>query len=303
MSDYKIILFIIILNLVISSVYLIYMLLKGDRVKGFINFLFMILCPLIGPCYILISNLFYIIFFNKRNSQLDMSELSFSKKRVDIIMAENIEMAMDKVPLEEALVISDKHNVRKVVLEILKNNSDDTLKEMLKATEHNDSEVSHYAAAAISDVISVFKKTEKEFEKNTIANPSEENLMDHGEFIYSYLEKDILPRSEEIYYIKAYERIISEIEEKFHHRVTSDLYYKVIKLLLKIGDYDEALKWFEKSSVKEPKDLYYYKGALNIYYDLGDGEKFTATLNELKSSNLILDNEALELIRFYNYNG
>lgn len=302
MSDYKIILFIIILNIVISAVYLIYMLIKGDKVKGIINFLFMILCPLIGFCYIVISNLFYIILFKNRNSQLDMSELSFSKKRVDIIMAEDIEIAMDKVPLEEALIISDKHNVRKVVLEILKNNSNDTLREMLKATEHKDSEVSHYAAAAISDVISVFKNTEKKFQKNTRENPTLENLMAHGEFIYSYLEKDILPDSEESYYIKVYEKLLSEMERKFPHGVTSDLYYKLIKLLLKTGDYEEVLKWFKKFSIKIPKDLNYYKGALNVYYDLGDGEKFIDTLNELKSSNLILDNEVLELIRFYNYN-
>jgi len=154
----EIIVCILIANFIIALIYLFLKWIKKDLSCGIIMSIFMIICPLIGPLYLFFSWIIYEIYFKRRKIDVCIAELSLRKEKIDVISKPNMRSALNKVPLEEALIVSDKKSTRKLLLDVLREDSNGSLKTILKAIEHKDSEVSHYAASAISDIINEFKK-------------------------------------------------------------------------------------------------------------------------------------------------
>ena len=60
------------------------------------------------------------LLFRKRDFLLDSSELSFNKQRTKTVNAPDIGKSSDQVPVEEALLVSDKKDKRQVFIDLLK---------------------------------------------------------------------------------------------------------------------------------------------------------------------------------------
>lgn len=75
-----------------------------------------------------------------------------------MIIGEDIEKEVDRVPIEEALMISDTMNRRQLFLEVLKRpDVEDYMGGIRSAMAQEDSEVVHYAASYITDTIANIK--------------------------------------------------------------------------------------------------------------------------------------------------
>ena len=118
-KDERIFLLILIVNLIISLIYLLAGILfvvparfamedkeGGERLSDnrrtyLLRFIVMILCPVIGPLFFFVGHLFYIVVFWKK---VDLADVIFSKERIRVRMRADEERERDIIPLEEAVL-------------------------------------------------------------------------------------------------------------------------------------------------------------------------------------------------------
>lgn len=302
MYEVKIIIYILLLNFMISLAYLLVRWIKNDLSRGIIVSIFLMVCPLVGPLYLFFSWFLSEIYFKRKKTNISIEELSLSKDKIKVILKPDMISALNKVPIEEALIASDKKSVRKLLLDVLKEDSNDSIKTIYKALEHNDSEVSHYAASAITDAINEFKKTEKKLRENY--NKDKKNIVmcnKYIDYLYNFLSQKILSSEEQRHYCNLFEKLITSIEEYLPSRISGKLYNKLVCILLDLGEKTKAKGWVEKALKNNDNELDSYKAGLRYYYVNEDRIKFLLLLEKLKKSDILLDNDILEMIRFFSY--
>lgn len=298
----ELIIYILLLNFIISLIYLLINWIKKDMKCGIIMSIFMIICPLVGPLYLFFSWFVYEIYFKRRESNISIEELSLSKEKIEVVLKPDIKSALNKVPIEEALIVSDNKSVRKLLLDVLKEDSNGSANAILKAIEHSDSEVSHYAASAVSDIINEFKISEKKLRDNyNEDNKNTEKCNEYVDFLYNFLSQKILSPTEQKIYCDLLEELIISIEEYLPSEITGELFNKLVNTLLDLGENDKANIWVKKALVNYENELGSYKAGLRYYYVNGDRREFLLLMRKLKDSDVILDHDVLEMVRFFSY--
>ena len=81
----------------------------------------------------------------------------FSKERVKTHAKADEERERNLVPLEEALAVSDKKNLRMLMLNVIRGDLQDSLESIALALNSSDSETSHYAASVLRDELNDFR--------------------------------------------------------------------------------------------------------------------------------------------------
>lgn len=301
MNEWNLVLYIIIINTVIALLYPILMLKKVNKNQRILTSIFLLFCPVIGIGYLILSWLTYQVFFKKQENSLNLEELSFSKKKMDIISAPKLSEEGDKVPLEEALIVQDKFTKRETMLKLLKSEYDQSLHFLANAVENEDGEVSHYAASAVTERIAEFKNEEKNLSTAIDKGYDLPNTsLSYITGVYEFLQYKIFSEPEQIAYSKKLIERIKAMEKEYPEEVSGKIYQWAVKTELGIGDYDGARKWVIKALQQRPKDIRVYKAGLEYYHKTESYSEFSQLLEQLKRSDIILDNQLLEMIRFYN---
>lgn len=146
--DLRVFILIIIVNTIITVIYIIFNLLrkKNRRNSFLLKSLVMLLCPIVGPVYIIISRLIIVVFFRK---PVNLEDVIFSKERESILVNAEEEKERNLVPIEDAMLISGKEDSRALLLDVIKREPRKTLFSISLALDSPDSELSHYAASVI----------------------------------------------------------------------------------------------------------------------------------------------------------
>ena len=296
----QLIICVLVINFIAALLYLFNEWKKKDLSRGIMMSIFIIICPLVAPAYLFFSWLVYEIYFKRRYSQISIDELSFRKDKIEVIQKPDMRSAFNKVPLEEALLVSDKKSTRKLLLDVLREDNNDYVNAILKALEHKDSEVSHYAASAISDTINEFKIKEKILrEKYNKDKDNIELCNEYADYLYKYLSQKILSIPEQRLYCNLFEELVITMEENLPDKVTGALYNKLVCILLDLEENHKAKVWVEKTLSKNGNELDSYKAGLRYYYKNKDRSKFLMLMKKLKESDVILDHDILEMVRFF----
>lgn len=284
-------------NLIIGLIVLFVLIWKKEKTKGFLLFLFILLCPVIAPGFLLISWCLRKLFHMK---EIDLDDLSFHTDKLEMITGPEFEKEIDVVPIEEVLLISNNHNKRRVILDILKEDYNNSLTAITSALESEDSETSHYVATIITDVKSEFKSTVQKMQEslNTYQDDVEICCL-IIDYIDVFLKKNVLTEIEEMTYIKQYVQLMEKLYTEHKETITGKMYKSTICYLLKVKNASKALIWGERAIAECPNDLEAYKGVLKLYFEIKDKNKFFNALNKMKSSNVQFDHESMELVRFY----
>lgn len=298
----EIIIYILVTNFIIALIYLLMKWIKKDLNCGIIMSIFMIICPLVGPLYLFFSWFVYEIYFKRRKMDISIEELSLRKEKIEVIIKPDMSSALNKVPLEEAFIVSDKKSARKLLLDVLREDSSGSLKTILKAVEHKDSEVSHYAASAISDIISEFKMREKQLRSKYNKDKGNDELCnEYVNYLNNFLSQKILSTAEQRLYCGLLEELVITIEEYLPCEISGGLYNKLVCILLDLGENDKAKVWAHKALINYENDLESYKAGLRYYYMKKDRSEFLSLLEKLKKSDVLLDHDILEMVRFFNH--
>lgn len=295
------ILILLVINLCIAAGYFLWKcFVKKDIRKGVIVSLFLLLVPVIGVIFIVCTKIVDFLFYWKRNKSIDTSDFSFSKERSRMIISDDIDKESDKVPLEEAFMISDSMNRRTAFLEILKNNdSEDYILQIRRAMRNDDSEVVHYAATYITDTIAKYKEDELKLRKICENNSDEEIYLTYLHYCEKMLSSHILSEPDELLYLSLYELYLDRLYTMNKNKVDPCLIIRILDLYKIYKKDDLRVKWITRMRDYIDQDINAAKEVLKYYFEIHDNEQFFTTLEYIKQSPLELDAELIEWIRMF----
>ena len=296
-------LIVVIINCLIAAVYLLwYLVFKRDqdnRKQYIMHTVIMVLCPVIGPLFFLCSFLkYHFLRFGDR----DLSDVEFSKSRHNPRLKADEERERNIVPVEEAILISDKEKKRKNMLNVLLGETDEALSSIAMALNSDDSEVAHYAASFLQSKLDVFRENVRRAmqiiqEKESREEPCTEDILALIRYMEQLLKQKVLTQLEQTDYVGQMEGLCQKVYDMAKDQIDPICYSGICRLLIDLKAYDRAEVWEERFAAQYPDQLQAYKLRMRLYFEMEEKDKFFETLDQLKSSNVVIDNQTLKLIR------
>lgn len=288
------------LNLMIALLYFIIHMVrkKRNRVEFVAKTIVMLLCPIAGPLFVLVGTLIYRYIFQK---DVDLEDVIFQKDRVKTYLRADEERGRTMVPLEEALVVTDKNNLRNLMLNVVRGETRNSLASISKALNSEDSETSHYAASVLQDSLNGFRAMVQN-SYNEILEEKENQLV-HVRLLIEYMNPVLAQRvftdMEQKSMVHRMSDVCQILYEKEPDRMSGEYFEDISLRLLEIKDYETCKMWCDRAVKYFPKRLSTYTCQLKLYFSCGDRDSFFRVLDELKQSDVVIDNETLELIRVF----
>lgn len=272
------------------------MTMPGYYIQAFIMFF----CPVIGPIFFISSHLIYSYFLK---DSVDLTDVIFGKDKVNAPRKAEEEVERNRVPLEEALAVSDRQSLRGLMLDVVRGNVQKSLSSINLALNSEDSETSHYAATVMRDTLNDFRQTSQEMYnafKEDYVQP-EEKACALIEYMNDILSQEVFPEMEQKGFVDRMEEACLFLynDEEFREKLTSNYIEWISILLLKLREYDRVKHWCEVARQMYPSELSTYTIQLKLYFSCEDRENFFRVMDELKHADVVIDRETLELIRIF----
>lgn len=258
----------------------------------------MLLCPGAGLLFFGVGGLLQKYVYR---STVDLEDVIFSKERVETYAYADEEQEKNMVPLEEAIAVADTDNLRNLMMNVVKGDIKDSLSTISSTLNSEDSETSHYAAAVLQETLDKFRATTQKGYQMVILNPDEN--MDYGVKLIAYmnpiLEQQIFTEIEQ----KSMVWIMQEIGDAIYNyapdKLDIDQMEGITMRLLETEYYTTCETWCTRCHERFPNELAAYTCRLKLYFSIGKKEEFFKVMNELRKSDVIVDNETLEMIRVF----
>ena len=151
----------------------------------------MLLCPVVGPMFVLLSFLLFKLFSSQG---MDLSDVVFNKDRTENFLRPDEDMERNMVSLEEALEVTDKKSLRTLMLNVIRGDYQNSLASINLALNSEDSETAHYAASILQDVLNDFRsKVQEKYLLCQEENEEQvENCVKLVEYMNPILEQQVL---------------------------------------------------------------------------------------------------------------
>lgn len=288
------------LNTLVVMLYLLWNLLrrKKNRRSMLIRAGVMLLCPLVGPCFFLLAQLFYLLFFS---APVNLEDVVFSKERVRTFVHAEEDRERNLVPLEEAIEVTDTDELRNLMMNVVRGDIQKSLASISLALDSADSETAHYAASVLQDALNDFRaNVQKQYllvkrgDRDSVRYAGE--LIDYMNLV---LEQKVFTDMEQKYYVDLMDEVCEILYNESRENMLSSRYEAVSLRLLEAEDYERCGKWCERAEYHYPNTLATYSCLLKLYFNSGQKRKFFDTIESLKNSSVVIDSETLELIRVF----
>ena len=275
----KLFIFLLIINLIVVVFYLIwnYICRKEKIGSVWMKAVMMLLCPVTGPAFVFLSFLLFKLFSSQG---MDLSDVVFSKDRKENFLRPDEEMERNMVSLEEALEVTDKKSLRTLMLNVIRGD---------------------YAASVLQDVLNDFRsKVQTDYLLCQEENEQQvENCIKLVEYMNPILEQQVLTNLEQRSMAERMQEVLQKAWEFDKIKISSTVYEKVCQRLLEVKDYEKCTLWCDRAMEQYPRVLSSYTCQMKLYFSCGKKEKFFQVMQELRDSDIAIDNETLELIRTF----
>lgn len=278
---------------IISIIYLLFQYRK-DRKNIVIKLLIIIFGPFIGLIIL------YFMFHNIENDKDIIPDglIEVDNEESEILRKVDVEKETSIVPMKDALLLNNNQTKRKMLMDILKNDSFGHIEILQTALKNDDTETSHYAATAIQDIIGKLHNSIHQMEFQLEKNPNDLTILtSFAQVIKQYLNIGFLDERSEKQYLYRYSQILGRlIEIKPYEK---EHYIEKINCDLQLGDLETAevfTQIFLQNCSNEEEAFFM---AMKLYYILKDQLKFKEILQSLKGSPVRLSPQGLNKLRFW----
>jgi len=285
---------------------------RDDRLYDRRSYLFravvMLLCPVVGGLAFLIGFLAFKLFMSK---EIDLAAVVFSKERVKTVSKGNEERDRNLVPLEEAIAVTNKNEMRSLMLNVIKGDYKRSLNSISLALNSSDSETAHYAASVLLDELNDFRaqvQTEFEAIKEATGKGQSEDKVDESlikrcmrliPYMNQMLSQNVFTEMEQDNFVRIMHETGQILYEKDKSRMDALSYENICARLLDVKEYLLAETWCQRLLEAYPSTLAAFTCRLKLYFTTHKKEEFFQVLRDLQDSNIIIDQETLELIRIF----
>ncbi len=291
----------LVLNFLVAFLVLVYHSIRKDMRRGVVRTVLILSAPVVSIAFMVMAQVYNFLFYRRESMTLSIEELSMSLDRVEEVVDVDVQKESDKIPLKEAMLISDHKSRRKVLLEVLKREKDASVLQLIKdATLDDDSEVSHYAIAFVTDKLTEYRNMEEDSSKLLEEYPTVENRIKYIECLCEILKPRFFTEFEQERYTFNLDEQIGILRAESRQEVTGFILKDIIGLWEELENNDKIVEYVEFARDIALTDLEATKLCLKYYYKNSLREEFAKLLNEVKGSTIDIDSEVLDWIRFYN---
>ncbi|GKU77076.1 hypothetical protein [Paenibacillus sp. L3-i20] len=219
-------------------------------------------------------------------------------RHVGIYSMLEAEKELNVIPIEDALVVSEHHTRRRVMIDVLKQDSIHYLEILQTAVSNEDTETSHYAVSAIMEVKRKLLIAIQDLSVQYESQKHEPYMVQtYAEVLKGFLRSGFLDERTITKYQYTY---LTVLEQFITLSDQSEWAYRdKIETELALGLYGIAEATSRSYLEQFPHSEETYLCLLKVYFETRSVSKLRHTLEQLKQSPIKLSNQALTLVRFW----
>lgn len=200
------------------------------------------------------------------------------------------------VPLEEALIVNDPGDRRRLMLSMLTEDPDAYLAQLQAAKLNDDVEVAHYAATAVAQISKESDLKLQQLERAFKTDPSAQNLNAYCDYLGTYLASGLAEGRVAQIQRQQYARLLArrcEREDGLALRV------RYVTALADAGEVDEAEDVAERLVADAPDEQDVWMLCLRLAVLRHDGEMVQRVIDAVDKQHVYLSAENRERLAFW----
>jgi len=255
--------------------------------------------PVFGILFFIISGVLNKSVKRQKKSIRDYLKYIHDRSHIYHEEALDFESEINTVPLKDTLEFKDNKAKRAYLIYILKKDFSRYIKGLKLAIKSNDSETSHYAAAALLEI-------KKQFElliqsSSDKYNEDKDNLkymLDYIDVLKKYLKSAVADRVDYFDYLGKYSDALKKMLLKY--KADDEIYWvDKISADIELGDYESALEFCRLFKKQFPNSEKPYLSLMKLFYAVKDYRIFKKILDELKRRKIGLTEQGEKIIKFW----
>lgn len=204
------------------------------------------------------------------------------------------------VPLEEALIVNDPSDRRRLMLSMLTEDPDAYLGQLQAAKLNDDVEVAHYAATAVAQISKESDLKLQQLERAFKTDPSTENLDAYCDYLGEYLASGLAEGRVEQIQRQQYARLLARRCER---EDGAALRIRYATALADAGELDEAEAVIMQLVAEVPDDQEAWMLCLRLAVMRRDGEGVRQVIDAIDNQHVYLSAENREQLAFWRDGG
>lgn len=204
------------------------------------------------------------------------------------------------VPLEEALIVNDPSDRRRLMLSMLTEDPDAYLAQLQAAKLNDDVEVAHYAATAVAQISKESDLKLQQLERAFKTDPSTENLDAYCDYLGEYLASGLAEGRVEQIQRQQYARLLARRCER---EDGAALRIRYATALADAGELDEAEAVITQLVAEVPDEQEAWMLCLRLAVTRRDGEAVQQVIDAIDNQHVYLSAENREKLAFWRDGG
>lgn len=204
------------------------------------------------------------------------------------------------VPLEEALIVNDPSDRRRLMLSMLTEDPDAYLAQLQAAKLNDDVEVAHYAATAVAQISKESDLKLQQLERAFKTDPSAQNLDAYCDYLGEYLASGLAEGRVAKIQRQQYARLLARRCER---EDGAALRIRYAAALADAGELDEAEAVITQLVAEVPDDQEAWMLCLRLAVMRRDGEALQQVIDAIDNQHVYLSAENREKLAFWRDGG
>lgn len=204
------------------------------------------------------------------------------------------------VPLEEALIVNDPSDRRRLMLSMLTDDPDAYLAQVQAAKLNDDVEVAHYAATAVAQISKESDLKLQQLERAFKTDPSAQNLDAYCDYLGEYLASGLAEGRVEQIQRQQYARLLARRCER---EDGAALRIRYATALADAGELDEAEAVITQLVAEVPDEQEAWMLCLRLAVMRCDGEAVQQVIDAIDNQHVYLSAENREKLAFWRDGG
>lgn len=255
----------------------------------------MVLVPLWGPLLVVLLSVRSAVFGDDlKDATLEALRINDDMHRSMLVQGREGDDGV--VPLEEALIVNDPGDRRRLMLSMLTEDPDAYLAQLQAAKLNDDVEVAHYAATAVAQISKESDLKLQQLERAFKTDPSAQNLNAYCDYLGTYLASGLAEGRVAQIQRQQYARLLArrcEREDGLALRV------RYATALADAGEVDEAEDVAERLVADTPDEQDVWMLCLRLAVLRHDGEMVQRVIDAVDKQHVYLSAENRERLAFW----
>lgn len=255
----------------------------------------MVLVPLWGPLLVVLLSVRSAVFGDDlKDATLETLRINDDMHRSMLVQGREGDDGV--VPLEEALIVNDPGDRRRLMLSMLTEDPDAYLAQLQAAKLNDDVEVAHYAATAVAQISKESDLKLQQLERAFKTDPSAQNLNEYCDFLGEYLGSGLAEGRVAQIQRQQYARLLArrcEREDTFELRI------RYATALADVGQIDEAQVVTDQLVLDVPEEQEVWMLCLRLAVMRHNGVEVHRVIDAIDKQHVYLSADNREKLAFW----